>query len=869
MQTKAPQSYWIIILLVIYTLSGVTALSYEVLWARMFALQFGVSIFGVVITVAAFMFGLGLGSLAISQRRFDVATPLLMFSALETGIAIYALALPKLMPFVDEVVTHLDSSSAYYSWLGTEVISALAMMLLPATAMGASFPLILRAVRSTQLSLAKIYGLNTLGGALGALVPLLLLPNYGWSASINLIALLGILIGFTAFTLSRLTQPSSVTETVYVRPGLKFLIPYAGLGAAALILQIGWTRLYGMIMLRTEYVLAIILAVFLLGTALGSLLVRRTPDRRWLDYLPVWAGIFSLVSLWGFPFVSAWLEQQQFNSLNHALVSQGLVLVALTIPVTLALGAWLPLLTEHLGRQDHSGPWLYGANSIGAALGALSAGFLLIPLLGTTTTIVLAACSLFVFGMCWSRVKSLWLAVVLLMALAWPVLEFPGVNQLLPDLHADSNDIYLNEDAISITHVIEQKSGQRILLSDLQRMDASSEPTAVISQQNQARLPLLLHPDPRKVLFLGLGTGISAAGALDFPGLTITAVELSKGAIEAAADEFSLVNNDIVSHAKVIRDDARRFLSSGYDDHKKQFDVIIGDVFHPDFVGRSNLLSVQQFERARNHLTDNGLFVQWLALNQFDIQSLKIILRSFHRIFPDGVIFIDGFRLALVGSKAEKQWARDLLAHVLSLSSNDQLVVTGGEGEWSWLGRYLGPVDVGAGAVQDEWSPRIEFYLPRARYRGDIDIAKVVSWLLSRRPDRHEAASQLQLKQRELESFQRAYVANEMAIRSWVKDLSGSVAESQQLIRLAYQANSRDRWIAMTLADKMFATLSNAIEKGFDQRQALLKILDIYPDHVEALRALWKMESESGDQQRASNYMQRLKSLTPMDKMFR
>ena len=100
---------------------------------------------------------------------------------------------------------------------------------------------------------------------------------------------------------------------------------------------------------------------------------------------------------------------------------------------------------------------------------------------------------------------------------------------------AGSRDLYRYEDAIAITQVIEQNDGQRVLLTDLRRWDASTEPTAVFVQANQARLPLLLHAGPRTVLFLGIGTGISLAGSLPFPDLERSAVELSQGSIEAAA----------------------------------------------------------------------------------------------------------------------------------------------------------------------------------------------------------------------------------------------------------------------------------------------------------------------------------------------
>lgn len=858
---------WTGTLLVIYTLSGVTALSYEVLWARMLGLQFGVSIFGVTITVAAFMAGLGLGSLLILKWRHRLVSPLMIFSALEVAIAIYALCLPWLIKGTDSWINTIGSEAGLGLWYSLEACAALILLLIPALAMGAGFPLVLKAVEPVSISLAKIYGLNTLGGALGAVLPLSLLPVFGWLSSMRIVAGLGLVIGITAFILSRLCSKDSkqaAPENI-ARPGLMDLAPYAGLGAAALMLEIGWTRMFGMILLRTEYVLAIILAVFLLGIGTGSLLMKKYPHPRWLNVLPGLTALCGLLSLWGIPVLSQWLGRIQFDSLFEALCWQGLAIVTLTLPVTLALGAWLPLLAARFDSDSISGPWLYGANSLGAAVGAMLMGFVLIPGLGTSAAMVTASLALFIFGMAWCEVRRAWLFAPVLMLLAWPVMEWPAVQSLLPDIQTGSEDLYRYEDAVSITHVIERPDGQRLLLSDLQRMDASSDPTAVALQKNQARLPLLLHQHPRTVLFLGLGTGISAAGTHGYPGLEITAVELSSGAIHAASDFFVAVNDDITREIHVIRDDARRYLRTT----SHHYDVIIGDVFHPDLVGRSNLLSVQQFQRARDHLAPDGLFVQWLALNQFDPRSLSIVMRSFQQVFPDAVVFLDGFRLALVGPSEAFQGVRTTLGNLDRLNEQQRQSITGGEGVWTWLGRYFGPVDVGPGVVQDEWAPRIEYYLPRARYRGELDLAGTLSWLLERRTELSVSIEELDVGQEDKRAFERGYVATALAVRSWLEDLRGDDSKAQQLIRLSYEANPLDRWAGSTLADKMLATLPQAMNKGIDKRQALLAILRIRPDHADTLRALWHLEREAGNETQADKYMAQLAKQSPLDKEVR
>ncbi len=847
----------------LYFFSGAVGLAYQVLWARMLSLQFGVSIFGVVITAAAFMLGLGIGALwggRISQQRLH---PLRLFALIEIMVAVYALLLPFILRFVDGGVTSLAPESLT-SWYAMQLTAALLLVTLPALLMGIGFPLVLRAVQHTPLSLGWVYGLNTCGAAIGALLPLLLLPTLGWVAGVWLVAMMGVAVAAGAWVLSRRNSLASVASDDLPGSGAKItsltLLAYASVGAAALILEVGWTRLFGMLLLRTEYVMAVILAVFLIGIGLGSLLARCLRAAYWFDLLPALAALFSLLSLWLIPVLAAWAEQTGFDSLVGAMFGQGLAIALLTLPVTLLLGAWLPLLSARLGQDKTIGAKLYGANSIGAAAGALLAGFVLIPWLGTATTIVLAALLLFVAGMAWAARRS-WLALPLVLGLAWPVLQLPAVNQLQPQMQADSHDLMVHEDALAITHVLERGDGQRLLLADLQRMDASSEPLAVISQQNQVRLPLLLHPDPKQVLFLGLGTGISASASLSYPNLERTAVELSQGAIEAAETWFVPANDEVGGKMQIVRDDARRFLQTT----TQGFDVIIGDLFHPDLVGRSALLSLQQFQRAKSRLNEGGLFVQWLALNQFDPESLKVVLRTFKQVFPRAVLFVDGFRLALVGGA---DWRLDIdasFANLARLDKTAQEAATGTEGLWSWLGRYWGPIAVGQGAVQGEWAPVIEYHLPRARYRGEMDLVVLVEWLLVQRPHVSQVQQTLRLGQMQGDAFERAYVATELALRAWVAELNGDVKQGQRLLQLAYQANPKDRWVSGALADRMYTGLQAMVEQGGDARKALETILFIRPDHADALRDLWRLELAEGNVVRANEYRRMLQHYSPLD----
>jgi len=851
---------------IIYFLSGFTGLAYEVLWARMLSMQFGVSIFGVVLAVAAFMIGLGLGSLAGARWARKCGKPLGWFAILEISIAFYALLLPSLLHSMSGWMEGVAEQLTLAQWYLLQGVDALCLLVIPAFAMGIGFALILKAVKHTPLTLGKLYGLNTIGGAAGALFPLWGLPVLGWVVSVKFAALLGLLAGGAALLLSYRFRadsgsPDGAEPDRLRRPPMIPLLVYAGIGAGSIMLEIGWIRLYGMVMLRTEYVLGVILAVFLLGIALGSLALPRA-HKYWLNVLlPVAAGGGVLVNLWLLADVSAWVERSQFLSFWGATGSQTLTLGLLTLPVTLALGAWLPLLAARFGDAEASGVWLYGVNCLGGAVGAIAACLVFIPWLGTAATVALSALAIAALGLTWVKSRWVWLIFAAMLVGAWPLRKMPPAHELLPKIEAGSRDLYLYEDAVSLTHVVQQQDGQRVLLSDLQRMDASSDPSAVEIQMDQARLALLLHPDPHSVLFLGLGTGISMAGSLPFPGLDRIAVELSQGSIIAARKWFAPVNGGVMDKARIRRDDARHFLSAT----QRSYDVIVGDLFHPDLAGMGSLLSVQQFTRARNHLNTGGIFVQWLAMNQFDIQSLGVVLRSFQRVFPDAQMFMDGMHLALVGPREKLHVAEVMRANLRRLSPEEQGLATGGEGIWTWLGRYWGPIPESAGPVQDEWVPYVEFNLPRARYDGRVNLATLMSWLLLRHPDPETAMKLLETGTDDRRNFGRAYAATELAVRGWVSAIQGDAEKAGRLIWLAYQANPEDRWIANALADNMLQSLPEAGEHGLSDREALDRVLQVYPQSVGALRAIWHLEQSAGNAPEAEKYRMRLLGISPLD----
>ncbi len=173
------------LLLLLYGLSGLTALAYEVLWTRMLSLLFGISILGVVVTVAAFMLGLGLGSFMGCRwlgstgnssnrnssiknssikdspiKNSSIKNTLRLLAAIEFGVALYAVCLPYMMQALQGLWLSVDNVAVWQFW---QMSSALWVLCVPALALGFAFPCMLRVGKSLQLSLGALYGINTLG----------------------------------------------------------------------------------------------------------------------------------------------------------------------------------------------------------------------------------------------------------------------------------------------------------------------------------------------------------------------------------------------------------------------------------------------------------------------------------------------------------------------------------------------------------------------------------------------------------------------------------------------------------------------------------------------------------------------------------
>ena len=296
---------------------------------------------------------------------------------------------------------------------------------------------------------------------------------------------------------------------------------------------------------------------------------------------------------------------------------------------------------------------LSAANLFGAALGAVTMGFLIVPSLGIRGSLLVASVLYILLAdllaQPQSRLRPLAYAVLLAIVIAnplrAPLVHFFSKGDTLRDMW---------EGASGIVTVTEGGGDLQLRQDNFYVLGRSS---AAVNERRQGLLPLLLHPDPRHVAFVGLATGISASAGPALGVKETTVIELVPEVATAARAHFAPWNAKLLERADVhlVLDDGRRYLAASRD----SFDVIVSDLFVPWNPGTGNLYAREMYETAARRLAPDGLFCQWLPLYQLTREEFDIIVRTFLSVFPHVSLWRDDFYselpvVGLVGQLAPK-----------------------------------------------------------------------------------------------------------------------------------------------------------------------------------------------------------------------
>ena len=673
MQSPRQDNFWIFASL--FALSGISGLIYQVVWARKLQVAFGVNLFAIAAVLAAYFLGLALGSWLGGKYSDHSKRPLVVYSLLEVGIGITALAVT---PFVDQLNSVLQPFSEllnnnFYLLQAARFLLTLALLIIPTTMLGATVPFMNRGVvaRDNHIGgrIATLYAANTIGAVGGVLVSgFFLIEHIGLTHTAQLAAALSILVGLLALWANTRVNPlqptpahTEASEPAGLNRTARIVLPVMALsGALGLSLEVLWTRLLIQGIGSTAYVFSTVLALFLIGIALGSYIVRSRVDH-WKDLYSALAISLSLAALFtlaGVPVLN-WVMPSLISGIMGLLgvnIEQAffqtwaLWATGALLPATIASGASIPiaarLITDNRHSVGQSMGRLYAISTYGGVVGSLLTGFLLLPVMGIYWSItvisalyIIAAVVLIVLSTANRKTgKRIALVPVALSLLVWLFLP-PGLVRDRVTNYTSGEIIAYQEDyygSILVTEEGDTDKFKRLLVNGTSYSGTGAY--AVRYMRLQGHIPVFMSPAPvKETLVICLGVGLTAGAITTHPNTKLTVAELSR-AIVGLSDLFADVNEKVHLNPDVtmVTDDGRNYMVRNPDKH---FDVITLEPPPPVLAGMANLYSLDFYKLVESRLTSDGVVVQWIPLHTQRNNDTRMLIATFIKAFPNSSLW--------------------------------------------------------------------------------------------------------------------------------------------------------------------------------------------------------------------------------------
>jgi len=746
----------LILVFSLFFLSGVAGLIYEVLWMKQLGLLFGNTAQSVAASTAAFFLGIAAGSFAWGEKLRTIRRPLLTYALLEIGIVAAAMLFFLIFTIWEQVFPVVFGLLG--DWPVALTLSKLVLaiaLIFPATfLMGGTLPvmgqyLVREASQLGQWS-GSLYFVNTLGAAAGAMLAgFFLIYWLGFRHSYYLAMGVSAGVAVIAYWLSRnesaISEPPADTKSQSSSKFASRLILVAFVsGFASLGLQVLWTRMFAQVLQNSVYSYAAILAVFLLALSLGALFARflsRYDLNRDLTLTTLLCLSALSVLLVPFGFM-AWTDGMTYigdsaglrGYLLQVLVS---VIVLVGIPTTI-MGTLLPYLYKHAEDMSLRPGVIIGRlnswNTGGAVVGSLVAGFVVLELIGLWNGIRLMGLIYLItaIALCLHattemslRVKYLPLALVIVSVTLLDPAGLPKVR--IQPIEKDEALLEVLEGSGGTVAVVKRDGGLRVKLNNWYTLGGSG---AARMEEMQSHLALQLHPAPSSVFYLGLGSGITAGTAMQYPVERVVVAELVDDVIAASKKYFAPYVNRLFDDPRVqiVNADGRNYLRTT----RETFDLIIADLFIPWRSGVGYLYSLEHFSAAKTRLNDRGLFVQWIPLYQVSDVELGIIGKTMLQVFPKvslwrGDFYSDKPMMALVGHIDDSPLGKD--NHLVRSSMRVlQEHKTAASEQVPLIAHYLGTLEESQPLLKDrpvntDNLPWIEYLAPashRAERAGEI-----------------------------------------------------------------------------------------------------------------------------------------------------
>jgi predicted membrane-bound spermidine synthase len=639
----------------LFLLSGASGLIFETLWSYQATLALGSSSSAITAVLSAFMTGLALGNvLALRRSVWSMST----YALLELVILVSGVAALLLLPLLGGIAAPLLRGLLGHPapLNGLRFLLAFAVLVLPSTAMGMTLPALAQALGGEQGAfrsvLGRLYGLNTLGAIAGVLgAEMLLLPTLGVFGTGACAAVLNGAAALGGWRLSRRrSSDASPAEAAWDRrilPGLAPALLCAFLAGFALLgLEVIWTRFLSLFITNSSLAFALMLATVLAGIALGGIFGGLSwITRPFAFLLLLGAGAATLACYAAFTLYQP--------STSTRLVDAGSILQVgffLQFPVSFLSGAFFTLagaeLRERVPSSQASAGLLVLFNTLGAALGAIVAGFVFIPLLGVEKSFFAislvygVAAALWSLGVCGNR---RWMLIgaggwILTLAL-FPFGRFRDVH--IPaavrqwNLHSDLKIEAIREGLTETIVYVQAKEFHETLYTRMLTNSFSMSANAVSCDRYMKQFvywPVALHPAPRRALLICFGVGSTARALTRTRELNhIDVVDLSRDVLEMSPVIFP----DPATHplndprVSVHVEDGRFFLQT----RSETWDIITGEPPPPELPGVAGLYSREYFRLLKDRLAEGGIATYWLPIHSLSEPASRAILKAWSDVF--------------------------------------------------------------------------------------------------------------------------------------------------------------------------------------------------------------------------------------------
>lgn len=681
-------------LLAVVLLSGFTFLVYEVSWFRMLALMVGATVAASTIVLVAFMAGLGAGARLFGGRLAAGGDParlaaLLLLSVGLCGLASFPLAQAGLPALYDRLAA---AGFGVASAGRAALLASLAALFAPAFFMGGFLPamaaLLVRDDRTLAAMTGRLYALETLGSALGALAAgFVLIRALGQAGALHLAVAVNLLCAaLLFFRFARSASPGDAATGPAAadgaaadgaaepppapRAGRSAVAAFARKRAALLCafafglcvagLQVAWFRILRVYLTNTSYTFSLVTAAVILGLFAGGLRYARAPRPGapaelarplLLAALAAAVGFALLVflpQLVMFPLAGA-----QESYLTRIFVIPVVTSLLVILPVAFASGYAFPMAcAAHAESHREIGGSMgaiYAASTAGAVIGPLACAFALIPAKGAALSVLVFAALLASAGLAlaWRPAPAAG-AAALALAL---ILVLPVVRVMPASFARGDRQILKYRETTEGTWLVARAAGGGEVAASTYVNNSAvigSTYDAIKAVKMVGHLPFYAGLACRRALVVGFGIGVTTSAIASHPEVErIDCVELVAGLREAAA-YYESFNGGIQRDPRltIIPGDGRHYLQAT----GETYDLISCDPTHP-VLGSGSLYTKEYFELCRRRLAPGGMVSQYLPVHKMRLDDLLGIIKTFHAVFPGATVWLGHSHAILLGGR--------------------------------------------------------------------------------------------------------------------------------------------------------------------------------------------------------------------------